>query len=185
MTTHDHPLSGEALVAYNLRQIRKARRVSQDDLAELMTRRGFKMHQTQIAKMERGARPIRLDEAISLAACLGVPAEPFMSQPVGDESDPDFEFMQARFDVQVARREWEAAAEAEEETRNRYNQAIDRIYEVSQRLGMELPVEIAGGLQLLPAPGTEEYERQEAAEYEKRTGRKPPPDGQHPEAPER
>ncbi|ONM47174.1 helix-turn-helix domain-containing protein [Nocardia donostiensis] len=56
-----------------VRQWRKARSWSQEELAEKLTNFGFEMHQTTLAKIERGTRPLRVAEAIALAQVFGVP----------------------------------------------------------------------------------------------------------------
>lgn len=57
-----------------VRQWRKARSWSQEDLAEKLNDFGFEMHQTTVAKIERGTRPLRVAEAVALAQIFGVPA---------------------------------------------------------------------------------------------------------------
>jgi len=68
-----------------MRQWRKARNWSQEDVANKLRTYGFDMHQTTVAKIERGARPLRVAEAAAiafifrvppLAVFLGPPAEP-------------------------------------------------------------------------------------------------------------
>lgn len=67
-----------------IRELRLSRRWSQEDLAEAMTTTGTRLHQTQIGRIEIGARPVRLNEAgafadlfgVSLAALLDGGAEP-------------------------------------------------------------------------------------------------------------
>lgn len=53
---------------------RRDRNWSQEDLAREMTALGFEMHQTTVAKIERGGRPLRVSEAVALAQVFGVPA---------------------------------------------------------------------------------------------------------------
>ncbi|MBU3064093.1 helix-turn-helix domain-containing protein [Nocardia sp. NEAU-G5] len=55
------------------RQWRKARNWSQEDLANRLTDHGFEMHQTTVAKIERGTRPLRVAEAVAIAQIFGVP----------------------------------------------------------------------------------------------------------------
>lgn len=56
-----------------VRQWRQARSWSQEDLAEKLRQHGFDMHQTTVAKLERGARPLRVAEAAAIAVIFGVP----------------------------------------------------------------------------------------------------------------
>lgn len=56
-----------------VRQWRLARSWSQEDLAEKLRQSGFDMHQTTVAKLERGTRPLRVAEAAAIAWIFGVP----------------------------------------------------------------------------------------------------------------
>lgn len=46
---------------------------SQEEVAEKLAYEGFEMHQTTVAKIERGARPLRVAEAAALAAVFRMP----------------------------------------------------------------------------------------------------------------
>lgn len=56
-----------------VKRFRKAHRLSQEQLSEILASHGFPMHQTTVAKLERGGRPIRLAEAFALADILLMP----------------------------------------------------------------------------------------------------------------
>ncbi|WP_197506996.1 helix-turn-helix domain-containing protein [Mycobacterium sp. 852002-50816_SCH5313054-b] len=56
-----------------VRQWRRARSWSQEQVAELLRLEGFDMHQTTVAKIERGARPLRVAEAAAIAYIFDVP----------------------------------------------------------------------------------------------------------------
>lgn len=56
-----------------VRQWRKARGWSQEDLANELELLGFEMHQTNVGKIERGTRPLRVAEAVALAQIFRVP----------------------------------------------------------------------------------------------------------------
>lgn len=60
-------LSARQVFAENLRKRRKARNLSQEDLAELAG-----LHRTYIGSVERGERNITIDNMERLAAALGV-----------------------------------------------------------------------------------------------------------------
>lgn len=64
-----------------LRELRTARGWSQGYLAQRMTNAGTAIHQTQIAKLEAGARAVRLSEAVALARTLGASLEALVPQP--------------------------------------------------------------------------------------------------------
>ncbi|MBF6363180.1 helix-turn-helix transcriptional regulator [Nocardia farcinica] len=63
----------EKVFGDQIRQWRKARNWSQEDLAAELNNLGFEMHQTTVAKIERGARPLRVAEAVALAHIMRVP----------------------------------------------------------------------------------------------------------------
>lgn len=57
-----------------VRELREARGWSQRELAEELATYDITVHQSTIAKIEAGARPIRLNEALAISALLGVPS---------------------------------------------------------------------------------------------------------------
>ena len=59
-------------IAANLRIYREAGSISQDELAQRMTDRGFGFSQATIWKIESGQRPVRASELVALADSLGV-----------------------------------------------------------------------------------------------------------------
>jgi transcriptional regulator with XRE-family HTH domain len=59
--------SPEYWVSRRVRELRETRGWSQTELAERLKPYGFDMHQTTVAKLERGGRPIRVNEAAALA----------------------------------------------------------------------------------------------------------------------
>lgn len=54
-----------------LRTARKAAGMSQQNIADALKALGINLSQTQVAKIEAGARPLRLDEAVALADVFG------------------------------------------------------------------------------------------------------------------
>lgn len=65
-----------------VRQWRQARNWSQEDLADRLRLQGFDMHQTTVAKIERGTRPLRVAEAAAIANIFRVPPlSVFMGPP--------------------------------------------------------------------------------------------------------
>lgn len=74
-----------------VRNIRKLRGWSQEELARQLSEIGVTMHQTTVAKMENGARPTSVDELVLVARVLGVrPAD--LTPP----EDPDRENVRGR-----------------------------------------------------------------------------------------
>jgi transcriptional regulator with XRE-family HTH domain len=58
-------------IAANVRTYREAGRLSQEELAQRMTDRGFSFTQATIWKIESGQRPVRASELVALADALG------------------------------------------------------------------------------------------------------------------
>lgn len=69
------PIDIEAIVAKNVRRLREARGLSQQQLGTDLAPQGAGMHQTTVAKLEAGARPLRLNEVLAIAAYFDVPIE--------------------------------------------------------------------------------------------------------------
>jgi transcriptional regulator with XRE-family HTH domain len=72
VTGHHTPLADELdeALAKRIRELRTEAGLTQQQLAERMTLAGSKMHQTTIAKIEAGERPVVVGEAVLLAALL-------------------------------------------------------------------------------------------------------------------
>jgi transcriptional regulator with XRE-family HTH domain len=60
--------------ATNLRDYREQLALSQDELAQRMTERGFGFTQATVWKIEQGKRAVRIAEAIALVDALGLPS---------------------------------------------------------------------------------------------------------------
>lgn len=78
----------EIAVGRKVRDLRRQRGWSQERLAHRMRLHGFAMHQTTVAKLEAGDRPIRLAEAVALAAAFDVPFEALWFAPTRSEGEP-------------------------------------------------------------------------------------------------
>ncbi|WP_168214977.1 helix-turn-helix domain-containing protein [Mycolicibacterium sp. ELW1] len=57
----------------NIRQWRHERNWSQEEVADQLRLQGFDMHQTTVAKIERGTRPLRVAETVAIATIFRVP----------------------------------------------------------------------------------------------------------------
>ena len=73
--------SWERTFGEKVRQWRQARNWSQEDLAEQLRELGFDMHQTTVAKLEKGSRPLRVAEAAAISTIFGVPALAVFLEP--------------------------------------------------------------------------------------------------------
>jgi transcriptional regulator with XRE-family HTH domain len=75
----------ERILGMRLRGLREEAGITQAQLAERMTRQGFSMHQTTIAKIEANQRPVTVNEAVTLATVLGIPMPWLLADPDLDE----------------------------------------------------------------------------------------------------
>jgi transcriptional regulator with XRE-family HTH domain len=75
----------EKILGRKVRQLRLERGWTQEQLAERLNEVGWPMHQTTVAKLEAGARPIRIAEADALAIAFGLPIEAMWYMPIADE----------------------------------------------------------------------------------------------------
>lgn len=64
-------MSDNELFATWLRASRNQAGLSQQKVADAMVAQGMRLHQSMIAKIERGERPLRLDEAAALTRLFG------------------------------------------------------------------------------------------------------------------
>lgn len=67
MTNDSPPATPERNFAAQFRRLREARGLTQTDVADLADEYGLSLRQQQVAKIEAGIRPLRLDEAAVLA----------------------------------------------------------------------------------------------------------------------
>ena len=83
----------ERIFAQRLRGCRDELGMTQQQVADRMTRQGFSMKQTTIAKIEAGQRPVRINEAVALANILGLQLVDLVGDPVasGEVAELDAE----------------------------------------------------------------------------------------------
>ncbi|MGE2715138.1 helix-turn-helix transcriptional regulator [Mycolicibacterium litorale] len=85
-----------------LRDWRGERGWSQEDVAERLRRQGFEMHQTTVAKIERGARPLRIAEAAALVEVFDLPIIAILG--IEATADPTFGAYDRRRELEEARK---------------------------------------------------------------------------------
>jgi transcriptional regulator with XRE-family HTH domain len=68
----DRPPDPEQLAGQEIRRLREARGWSQQETARRMEPFGYRWHQTMIAKIESGTRPLRVNELTDFAALFDV-----------------------------------------------------------------------------------------------------------------
>ena len=74
------------VLAKRVEQVRKARGLTQRDVAQRLANLGVSMHQTAIAKIENGERKVTVEDALLLAAVLDV-APVNLLLPLADNVD--------------------------------------------------------------------------------------------------
>ncbi|MGW6008637.1 helix-turn-helix domain-containing protein [Streptomyces sp. NPDC055210] len=81
------PTDTERVIGREMRRLRERLGITQQDVADRMTKNGFRLHQTQIAKMERGERAIRVNEWIGIASALGVTTQEMLISALASNED--------------------------------------------------------------------------------------------------
>lgn len=125
-----HPLEGldsESLASFNLRRIRKELGFSQQQIADRIKAEmpgGVRLSQTQIAKIERGERPWRLNEMVAISDALGIRWDEFF------RVTPNADYSQ--LDVEAARLRYERTKALEEDARDLWRQAARNQYEAEE-----------------------------------------------------
>jgi transcriptional regulator with XRE-family HTH domain len=113
----------EELVGEQLRQLRKARGWSQEDVARKMSALGFGMHQSTVGRLESAQLPLRLNEAIALASLYGTSLDALLGGTTGMDAET--------LDEEIRK------------TEEQLRQAADEHQEIWRRLG-DIEAEEAG-----------------------------------------
>ncbi|MFJ8027419.1 helix-turn-helix domain-containing protein [Streptomyces sp. NPDC096311] len=118
----------ERLASFNLRRIRQALGLSQQQVADKLAERPdrVRLSQSQLAKMERGERPWRVNELWDIADALGIQYMEFFSGQMREDS-PELQVLAARLKYQAA---WEEAGRVEED----YKKAVRKALEAGRKL---------------------------------------------------
>lgn len=80
----------DELVGSNVTRFRKARGLSQADLAAAISDEGNLVHQQTIQKIEKGTRPLKYTEAIHISNVLGISPSDLADSPTRAESNGHF-----------------------------------------------------------------------------------------------
>lgn len=72
-----------------VRSHRERRGMSQAELARRMKNQGYSWYPATVARTETGERPLRLDEALSLAGILGVTIQALYTAPTASSAEED------------------------------------------------------------------------------------------------
>lgn len=128
--TPTDPLEGldsESLASFNLRRIRKELGFSQQQIADHLKTEmpnGVRLSQTQIAKIERGERPWRLNEMVAISDALGIRWDEFFRVVPG----ADYRLLE----VEAARLRYERTKVVEEDARTLWRKAARDEYEAEE-----------------------------------------------------
>lgn len=120
----DQP-SFNAVVGQNVQRLRKLTANSQEGLARDLAARGLSLQQQTILKIEKGQRPLRLDEAVVFADALRVTVADLLpptesTQHELERSKAEWRSMQAAIAAAQARDALAKAEKEEERTRARW-----------------------------------------------------------------
>lgn len=97
----------EKLAGRRLRELRTARRWPLREVAQLMRQHGYTWHQSVVAKIETGQRPLRLNEAIALSNLFGVPLSCLLIDPAGPRDAEEIDALLKEKEALLARAESE------------------------------------------------------------------------------
>lgn len=111
---------GEVVRAWRLH-----RNWSQEELAERLRHQGFEMHQTTIAKIERGSRPLRVAEASAIGAVFKMP--PLAIFELAVDRDASW------WSVDSVPEQYRARLEELEDARRASDAARDSVYAAAER----------------------------------------------------
>lgn len=79
----------DELFGRRMKAIREARRIPQQHVAmNLSMLHGMPWHQSTVGKVESGLRPVRLAEAVAIAAVLAVPLQELLTEDVEPGHEP-------------------------------------------------------------------------------------------------
>lgn len=114
----------EKVAGQHLKLLRRAHGWSQREVAERMRPHGYTWHQTVVAKIETGTRPLRLNEALDLAALFGVSLATLLAPPRGPESFETVRHEIAALEAGLAQAEERAARSGSEAAEKAQEHAV-------------------------------------------------------------
>jgi transcriptional regulator with XRE-family HTH domain len=131
----------ELRIGRNLRRIRESLDLSQQDVAERLTKLGHRFHQTQVAKIERGERAVRVNEWIAIAEALGVMPMALMAGGLGTDDavfEARLQFERMRTNLEAASARLYSVGRELEATQEMYQQAMKAYLETAAEAGQEI-----------------------------------------------
>lgn len=120
----------ERMFGERVKEWRQARNWKQEDLAEKLRELGFEMHQTTVAKLEKGSRPLRVAEASAIATIFGVPPLAVFLGPPPERTPMPLERMHEK--LQSAQEHLEQIRQAIYEIAKTYADQVLAVTEMAQ-----------------------------------------------------
>lgn len=179
LTDHGTIPSAEQLAGRELKRLRTDRGWSQEAVARRMTASGYDWHQTTVGRTESATRPLRVNEAVVLAAIFEVPITQLLipatmklsdvDQEIADteealarvaklaaEFEPNVEQISAiHLKVTEAYRKLTNATEKLED-RLKLLREIQRVIKIGHQMPPDLAAQLAAVGELLSVPGLAE-----------------------------
>jgi transcriptional regulator with XRE-family HTH domain len=137
----------DGIFARRLLALRKAAGLTQEQLADRMTRAGNTMHRSAIAKIEAMDRAVSIGEAVQLAGALGADLADLVSERSWDTQQDSAHRERAEAQVRVRSRELEVAERHKrlEEDQFLYDHAMEQLEQARRELRKwELRLKVAG-----------------------------------------
>ncbi|TDZ79106.1 helix-turn-helix protein [Mycobacteroides salmoniphilum] len=122
---------------------RQDRNWSQDDVAEHLRHHGFEMHQTTVAKIERGARPLRVAEATALAEVFGMPIMAVFELSLPD--DHATELVSHRIELEQARKRVDDSRETLYSIAQQHASLLAEVEKIVLRMNDDVAGEVSRG----------------------------------------
>jgi len=89
MTNTSEPRTLSAVIGANLRRLREAERLTQDETQRLLRNQGLSLHQSAIVGIEAGTRSVALGELVVIASAFAVPVSELMAGEGPVQLTPD------------------------------------------------------------------------------------------------
>ena len=124
----------EELAGKELERLRNERGWSQEYVARSMGARGFTWHQTTVGRTERAQRPLRLNEAVALAALFGVPLHSLLSPTAMRAAEIDQEIARSETEQKMFEERYVAAGKELEKLEGPHIAAKLKVARLEQEL---------------------------------------------------
>lgn len=121
------------LIGWNLQRFRKDSGLSQTDLADELTERGVPFRQQTVLKIEKGARPLRVDEAAVIAEILDLSVDDLL-RPHDERTLALREIVRAQREVEVTKTQLQQMDEARQAVVESQQRAEQRLRDAHRRM---------------------------------------------------